>query len=44
MKRALAVVFLLMSLATVALADGSGDAPPPTMKPIKPAQSRMLIK
>jgi len=30
MKRALAVVFLLMSLASIALADGGGLPPPPS--------------
>jgi hypothetical protein len=33
MKRALAVAFLVMSIASVALADGSGPPPPTTKKP-----------
>ena len=36
MKRALAVTFLLMSFASVALADGSGLPPATTTKPPKP--------
>jgi len=30
MKRILAVVFLLVSFASVAMADGSGQTPPPS--------------
>jgi hypothetical protein len=39
MKRALAVTLLMISFASVALADGSGGAPPPAQqtKPRKPA-------
>jgi len=36
MKRALAVVLLLMSLASVALADGGGLIPPPSTSPNTP--------
>ncbi len=35
MKRALAVALLLMSFGSIALADGGGNAPPPS-KPPKP--------
>jgi hypothetical protein len=37
MKRALAVVFLLMSFVSIALADGSGPPPNSPTKPTKPA-------
>lgn len=36
MKRALAIAFLLMSLASIALADGSGPPPDLSPQPRKP--------